>query len=213
MERLQEAWESRHQSEADFNHARNGDHLLIPFECTLCVFRKLKRREPMSCNPQDTLLKECIMRAVLDAFWSRSSITVKGYACKATQMVGILRLVGLDGPFSVVAPLPSYDHFGYEVVVEILLYSRQPGRHTDHMQYDTIQSFRAVYSNFVQASPQSNLQPWSLGAVSGRYSRFGADPCGSLLFTWFMEGMKGQIGQIWLSNQALRNDLRDESTR
>ena len=78
------------------------------------------------------------------------------------------------------------------------------------MQCFTVRSFRMVYSNFVCAAPQSNVQPWSLGEPSGRYSRFGANPCGSLWLTRFMERMKIRMGQIWLPNRALSNNLRDE---
>ena len=210
MERLQDAWGDHHRNRMDFLRARNGDHLLIPFECTLCVFRKLTKRNPSAVNPQDVLLQDCITRAILDAFWSRSSGTVTGYSRKATQMVEFSALVGLQGPFTVSAPLPDYDHCGYEVAVEMLLYSRRPGRHSNHMQFDTVRSFRTVFSNFIRSAPQSNTNPWSLGDPSGRYLRFGADPCGSLWFTRFMEGMKSRMGQIWLPNRAMSDDLREE---
>ena len=79
IERLQEAWGPQHRNDSDFKQARNGDHLLELFECTLCVFRTLKRREPTQCNPQDVILKDASAEPLLDAFWSRSSGTVKGY--------------------------------------------------------------------------------------------------------------------------------------
>ena len=147
------------------------------------MYRKLKRRDSTQCNPQDVLLKEFISRALLEAFWSWSLGTVKGYSWKAAQMVEFSSLVGLSGPFLVSALLPFHDHCGYKVAIKMLLYSRRLGRYTDHMQYDTIRSFRRVYSNFVSAAPQSNVQPWSLGDLSGRYSCFGANPCGLLWFT------------------------------
>ena len=87
VQRLEEAWKSKHCNSTDFLHARDGDHLLAPYECPICVFRKLKQSNPVSINPQDTLLMECIKRAILDAFWSRASGTVKEYARKAHMMM------------------------------------------------------------------------------------------------------------------------------
>jgi len=46
---------------------RNGDHALIPFECDLCIFRKLKKMNPVEGRPGDDLLLGCIRRINLDA--------------------------------------------------------------------------------------------------------------------------------------------------
>ena len=47
------------QKEGERNHfsvARNGDHLITPFQCDLCLFCLLKRRSPMLGAWQDDLL-------------------------------------------------------------------------------------------------------------------------------------------------------------
>jgi hypothetical protein len=37
--------------------------------------------------------------------------------------------------------VPSYDHCGYEVAIQMLLHSRHPGRHSrDHVQLDPSES-------------------------------------------------------------------------
>ena len=36
------------------------------------------------------------------------------------------------------------------------------------------------------------------------------DVCGSLWFPRFMEGLKAQMGQLWLPNNGLSNELRSE---
>jgi hypothetical protein len=69
-ERLQVAWGKMHLPDDEFHSARNGDHCMVPFECDLCIFRKLKRRSPDLTNPGDDLLLACIRQINLDAFWS-----------------------------------------------------------------------------------------------------------------------------------------------
>ena len=54
--RLQEAWEDKHRDPTTYLHARDGDYLHVPFECHLCVFRKLKHRDPSSQDATDELL-------------------------------------------------------------------------------------------------------------------------------------------------------------
>ena len=76
-ERLRLAWGERHQNEDAFKVGRNGDHALIPFECDLCIFRKLKKMNPVAGRPGDDLLLSCIRRINLDAMWSRASSTVE----------------------------------------------------------------------------------------------------------------------------------------
>jgi hypothetical protein len=41
-ERLPTAWGQCHQPGRDFGFGRDGDHLMLLFECDLCVFRKLR---------------------------------------------------------------------------------------------------------------------------------------------------------------------------
>ena len=71
-ERLADAgkWKGRKQNPNDFLEARNGDHLLTPFECDLCIFRKLRKQSPIQNNAKDKLLLLMIRQMNLDAFWS-----------------------------------------------------------------------------------------------------------------------------------------------
>ena len=186
-------------------HARNGDHLLIPYECPLCVFRKLRNHSPAKDSVADNLLLDFITRAILDAFLSRSTSTVRGYARQTWKLIEFTHAVGLDSPFVHTELMPWKDHCGYQVAVAMILYSRQVGKNCPtHMQFDTIRGFCTIYSNFVRASPQGNKVPWSLGDLTGKYQRLNKDECGSLWFTcFFIEGLKARMGQTWLPNKAL----------
>ena len=117
----------------DYLKARDGDSILVPFECDLCVFRKLRQENPVSSNPQDDLLLACIRRMNLDAFWSRSSSTIRGNRDKVRQMLSFSDIVGLNGPFRHEGPFPNFDHCGYEVAICMLLYSTNTGLSLIHI--------------------------------------------------------------------------------
>jgi hypothetical protein len=207
-ERLQVAWGKMHEPDDEFHFARNGDHCMVPFECDLCVFRKLKKRSPDITDPGDELLIACIRRINLDAFWSRSKSTVSGNREKIRTCLDLSKAVGLDGPYEVDGPLPEFDHCGYEVAIDTILYSRRPGRHTkEYTQFDTIRKLRTAYSNHCRSTAQANRSSWSIGDTKGKYQRLGTDPCGSFWFYRFMEGLKRRMGQDWRPNKAITKPL------
>lgn len=72
QQRLRSIWGKKHHSPDDFRMGLDGDHLMVPFECDLCVFRKLNGRNPILASDQDNLLSTCIRRAPLDSrCWRR----------------------------------------------------------------------------------------------------------------------------------------------
>ena len=75
-EQLQGLWKGKVGDPRDFLRARDGEHLMTPFECDMCIFRSLRKVEPSPDNSQDELLMTCIRRISLDAFWARASNTV-----------------------------------------------------------------------------------------------------------------------------------------
>eukprot|EP00978_Attheya_sp_CCMP212_P019158 scaffold53352_cov57-Attheya_sp.AAC.1 len=154
------------------------------------VVRKLRYCSPDPTSPSDKLLEACIRHNLRRAL-----------AYSAT--------VGLPGPYMHDGPLPDYDHCGYEVAIQMLLYSRSRGNHfSDYMiQFDSIRKFRSAYGNFLPAAPQANRVPISLGDQTGRYQLFSTDPCGSLWFARFMSGTKYRMGQDWRPNDAMSMDL------
>ena len=83
----------------DYLKARDGDSILVPFECDLCVFRKLRQDNPVSSNPHDDLLLACIRRMNLDAFWSRARSTVLQNNRQAKAPILFYEMVGLKESF------------------------------------------------------------------------------------------------------------------
>ena len=86
-----------------FQFGRSGDHLMgIPFECDLCHFRNLNRRDPDQGDAKDDWTLLCIRRAILDAFWSRESSTVRSNLNRLK-----LDYQSAMGTFSMACPLPA----------------------------------------------------------------------------------------------------------
>jgi hypothetical protein len=76
QERVKRAWGSKQRPADEYLVGRDGDHLLVPFECDLCILRKLRGKEPSLLSEINGLLMACILRVSLDAFWSRATSTV-----------------------------------------------------------------------------------------------------------------------------------------
>ena len=72
-------WRPPAEEQSRHKHARDGDHLLTPFQCDTCHFRNLQGRNPSPLDPKDDLLLCCIRRANLDAVWGRESHTVESF--------------------------------------------------------------------------------------------------------------------------------------
>jgi hypothetical protein len=198
----------KHRAPDDFLVGRNGDHLLIPFECDLCVFRKLYGRNPVPAAPQDVLVQACTRRANMDACWSRAMGTSTSNRDKVAFALKMSALVELLGPYEADGPLPEENHCGYEVAVDMLLHSRRPGSYSAaYTQFDTIRKLRTAFSNHCRASANVNRRSMALGDQKGQYKWCSSDPCSSFWFYRFIEGARIRMGQDWRPNKALSIDL------
>ena len=59
-----------------FMVARDGDHLMTPFQCEKCHFFNIQGRARNLVCPTDDLLSICIRRATIDLFWARERYIV-----------------------------------------------------------------------------------------------------------------------------------------
>jgi hypothetical protein len=158
-----------HRALDEYLVGRNGDHLLVPFECDLCIFRKLRGYEPSLELEEDKLLLACIRRISLDAFWSRASSTVLAHRDKIRQGLTLSKLVGLEGPYVHYGTMPPVDEFGYEIAIQTVLASRRPGKYSEnHTQWDSIRKYRTAFANHIRSSPQANCKPLALGDDRGK---------------------------------------------
>jgi hypothetical protein len=179
---------------------------MVPFECDLCVFRKIYCREPLSYHVIDRKAEATIRRMILDGFWSRASSTVRANA-KAIQKGCLLSAsLGLVPPYLEPGPLLPHDHScGSRVAIQMLLSSQEPGRYSSvYKQFDTIQRLKSAFGNQVRASGQANYLVAALGDSDGKsYQRICSDPCVSIWFERFITGCRRRMGQDWRPDEAM----------
>ncbi|KAI2504187.1 hypothetical protein MHU86_10301 [Fragilaria crotonensis] len=214
-DRILSGWAPRKSDIGRFTSARNGDNLMVPFECDYCVFGKLFDHEPILTDSKDVFALACIRRVILDAFWSRARSTVDANTAKAREALNLSRSMGMRGAAEAPGPLPSIDHCGYEVAIQIVVSSLGSGRYSKtHKQWDTVRRFRSSYSNQVRAARDANANPIVLTDADGKsYQRIGRDACGSLWFQRFTLGCRKRMGQDWRPNQAISVKLMHELLR
>eukprot|EP00980_Cylindrotheca_fusiformis_P023557 scaffold10595_cov116-Cylindrotheca_fusiformis.AAC.1 len=129
-----------------FCRGRNGDFMMTPFQCDLCHFRNIQKRDPEE-HPGDDKLLRFIRQANLDAFWSRESSTV------AANLSQARRLEEMTDEFNVAAfipehgPFPLEDTFGMLMAVGVLRRSLDPGKTEETIQFATARKIRSAFSN------------------------------------------------------------------
>lgn len=182
---------------------------MVPFECDDCVFWKITKRSSNKANQADTLLSECIRRANLDAFWSRSTKTVDQNRLMVNRQLFLSKTLGMPGPYVQTHPNPNYDYCGFEVAVSMLSMSiYSGGKHrVNHLQFDTVRRLRTAYGNYLRSSSQACHLNLSLVDQNGSYTRFCHDPCGSLWFHRFSEDMANRMGKVYLPYLAISHKL------
>jgi hypothetical protein len=204
-------WKLNESDRNQYSEARDGDDLLVSFECDFCVFIKLAGRVYTGASvPSDDYLMSCIRRVILDTFWSRARSTVASNTRLFREMMKLSKTLGFEPPYEVPGPLPSHDHCGYKVAILMVAKSSKPGRHsTSHVQWDTIRKFRSTISNQCRAASRSaNYESWSLTDYKGTgYDRLTTESCGSIWFHRFSAGCRKRMGQDWRPNRAISNPL------
>jgi hypothetical protein len=176
-------------------HAREGGHLLTPFQCNLCMFRNLQGRDPLKAYAKDDLLLCCIRRANLDAVWGRETHTVQTTLRSLSQLTRQLLIVGLHPNLPPLGPYPVEDLFGVRVAVGMLLKSLNPGRHSEsYQQFKTIPKLRAGYSNVYMASV---IGTQCLRTIGGERAKHYLTQCPTqtLWFERFSLGCLKRMGQ------------------
>jgi hypothetical protein len=113
-DRLGNLWPVTSADEKAFHYARNGDHLLVAFECDFCVLSKIRTGvRPDMASEIDTLLLAAIRRVNLDSFWSRATNTVDSTRQLIERGLRLSRSVGSSGPYFEPGPMPLTVHCGY----------------------------------------------------------------------------------------------------
>ena len=141
------------REEQRFRQARNGDHLMISFQCDLCHFRNIQGRDPMGSVTDDNLMT-CIRRANLDAFWAREPGTVSAnlYDARRSVTTQVDCLGIISGGFRPLGPFPLRDTCGMIPAATMLMRSLDAGRNDKTVQFGTIRKVRSTFTNLHNAS-------------------------------------------------------------
>lgn len=206
---INKLWGRKRQSKEEFESARPGDHLHTPFQCDVCVFRRLRKADPSPSNSMDDLLLRFIRRANLDAFWSRASSTVANNRRNVKGTIEGMKRFGLPGPFYDPGPSPPYDSFGYEVAIAILNESTKPGKYCDtHKQWESIRKVKSAIASFEKVSTNDLFGGASLiSDDKGWVQRFQGGGTGSYWYQRFTAGCKSRMGSDVRPNFALSINL------
>ena len=167
---------------------------MVPFQCDICHFRNIMKRDPDYYRPQDSEVLEYIRRASLDAFWSRETSTVQNNlrlitrAEKSNAELGLPPLVPNLGPF------PVSDDCGMQSAIAVLIRSLDKGAYERFVQWETFRRTRSAITNARQASAGG------LKDVIGAYERdrlwISQVPTHSFWFVRFMEGLHRRVGEV-----------------
>ena len=108
----------RKGTQDDFLKAFNGAHLIQPFQCDLCWFRNLQKRDPQEDSYKDSTLMIYIRRVNLDIIWSRSKRT--SYMSEFRKGIKVCSELGLTPNHFPQGPWPVADEVGFQVAIEIV---------------------------------------------------------------------------------------------
>lgn len=149
-----------------------------------------------------------IRRVQLDAMWSRSTSTVsnlRGNLSTGRQMDAELGLSPVVIPRG---PLPMHDDCGFQICMQMLRYSQQPGRNvTTHKQFNTVRRLRSSYTAAYASSP---LFPWKdvkFQNETGAMMHFYHAPSNSEFFSRFMMGMERRMERQVRQNVGLSVEI------
>jgi hypothetical protein len=175
---------------------------MCPFQCDICHFRNIQKRDMVAGNRKDKLLLQCIRRASLDAFWAREPSTVRANLRGARRLEEIGDTVGMTSVTPPMGPYTTDDSFGMGLAVCVLLRTLDPGKTEDLIQFSTARNLRSVFSNIYHASvchqsglavmAQSTTKIWVTGCQSYGY-----------WFERFMRGVHKRMGEEVRSDYAL----------
>ena len=106
----------------------------------------------------------------MDAFWARSSSTIANNLQNIKKIIRLLKELGLSESFKSEDLIPSLDYCGYELAIDIVLYSTSLGRYSKYyIQFDTIRALRTASRNFEKVSSFNSHKGLTITNAMGIY--------------------------------------------
>ena len=189
-----------------FLSARDGDHLMVMFQCDLCHFRNIQQRDPNRRNASDAILLSCIRRATLDAMWSREPSTVGANLREwhRGQTLG-REILGIESVMPALGPFPLKDNVGMGIAATMLWRSLDRGVRAETIQFGTMRRLRSAYSNAFNSSPEMS----GMAVMAHETRRIYQTECPTYgsWFDRFMLGVHKRMGDQSRPQQAVSEDI------
>ena len=195
-------WLAKDDDILRFKEARNGDHLMTPFQCDWCLFRVVTGRRPRAGSREDEWLFCILRRCNLDALWGRERSTVTANHRNVDQLVEIWAQLGVEPALPPLGPFPETDLFGVTVAIAMLVKSLNPGRYEEYTQFETMRKLRSAFSNLHHASAMGAASMMTLGRDTAK-TFLSTCVTHSMWFERFSKGCFKRMGQITRQDLAL----------
>ena len=176
----------------------------VPFECDLCHFRNMNRRDPISGCPKDDRTITVIRRAQLDVFWSRRPGTVSGSLGRLRrdyQEVHERCNVGR-------ALLPYFpatevkDRVGMAAAITMLIASLRSGRNSDRVQHASARRSRtSIHHVWNSSSRYIGVSAPGIARMKGEF--LSGSPTDEDWWAHFNKGAKLRMGEQRVQDEAL----------
>ena len=193
-----------------YNVGMDGAHLMTPFQCDLCVFRTLFKRDPRNVEMDKENLS-VIRRMNLDSFWAREPSTTLQNLRSLAKLIATCESCGFEPDLPELGPYPLCDTFGYSVAFSMLIHSTKPGQHTEsYTQFATIRKQRSAFSNLYAASKEGSSFGSVISVGSQVNARVSECPTNSVWFTRWLSGCETRMGFILKQNKAISIEVMHE---
>jgi hypothetical protein len=186
--------------------ARDGDHLVTPFQCEVCHVRNIVGHDPQTNLASDVRMVKLIRRANLDAFWASEPKTVDGTLREARRGLRIASSLGFrDSLFTPLGPYELKDTFGMRAAMVMLEVSLNPGKNDTTVQYGTVRKFKSAFSNVHKASKEGQNE--SVMMKDTMKMSISSCPTDGYFFEKFTKGCHKRMGDIVKPDRALEVDI------
>jgi hypothetical protein len=190
-----------------YEKGTDGVHLIVPFQCDLCLFRTLYQRDPRPVI-QDLESMAVLRRMNLDLIWSREPSTILANMRSLGKMISCCEASGFLPQLPAIGPLPFEDVFGISLAYGMLVHSRQKGRHSSgYTQFETIRKQRSAFSNLYFSSRSGVTEDRMLTSGTAPGSQITMCPSSSLWFVRWSSGCEKRMGYILIQNKAISIDV------
>ena len=185
----------------------DGAHLMMPFQCDLCLFRTLFKRNPrrVMADKENLII---LQRINLDVIWAREPSTIAKNMGTLNNLIVTCEASGFSPELPSLGPFPLEDCIGLAVAFSMIVQSSRPGRHSKlYTQFATIRKQRSAFSNLHNASKEAVTTGQVLSAGHQTSARITHCPTNSIWFGKWISGCETRMGFIIKQNKAVSIDV------